>query len=89
MVGTHQESPNSARRGYAAACALIIGTIALVAVFPLAAPLGGVGLLTWGVAILRKPSDKVHRSVGAAAVCIGSLLILLTLGVLLTQFRVG
>ena len=88
MVNTHQESPSSTRRGYAAACALIIGTIVLVAVFPIATPLAGVGLLTWGVGILRRPGDKVLRAVGAAAVSIGSLLILLTLGVLLTQFRV-
>jgi hypothetical protein len=68
---------------------LIIGTIVLVAAFPMAAPLGGVGLLAWGVGILRNPGDNILRALGAAAVCIGSLLILPTLAVVLTQFRVG
>ena len=89
MASAHQDSPNSARRGYVAVSALIIGTIVLVALLPMAAPLGGVGLVAWGIATLRKPGDKVLRAIGVAAVSIGSLMILLTLVILLTQFRVG
>jgi hypothetical protein len=89
MESANQDSPNSARRGYVAVSAFIISTIVLVTFLPMAAPLGGVGLVAWGMATMRKPGDRPLRALGVAAVSIGSLLLLLTLGVLLTQFRVG
>lgn len=89
MESAHQESPNSARRGYAAVSTLILGAIVLVALVPMAAPVVGVGLVSWGMATLRKPGDRVLRALGVAAVCIGSLLILMTMVILLTQFRTG
>ena len=87
MANAKPLHPNANRRRIVVG-ALLLGSIALVGLFPAAGPLVGVGLLSWGLAAMGKPDDKVLRAAAVAAVCIGGLLILFTLSALLTQFRV-